>query len=200
MRTGHWLPTRPRSSGRGARSQASWPPTPKLRDVVADKLDDDRPPQQISQWLRREFRGDAATGESPMNRSIVTCICRRGKCLTPVCLTVCGSQRPIGRPRGKKRSHGRGQIEHGLHPRPSARGRWAPVPGHWQSQWCCQAAWASAAGARSRSVRRAAVPTRLDAVAGQGSDGLAVGAASGALFQVESRLGPARIMLVCADR
>jgi IS30 family transposase len=33
---------------------------PKLRDVVADKLDGDWSPQQIAQWLRREFRGDAA--------------------------------------------------------------------------------------------------------------------------------------------
>ena len=32
----------------------------ELRGVVADKLDDDWSPQQIAQWLRREFRGDAA--------------------------------------------------------------------------------------------------------------------------------------------
>jgi IS30 family transposase len=31
----------------------------RLRDVVADKLDDDWSPQQIAQWLRREFCGDA---------------------------------------------------------------------------------------------------------------------------------------------
>src|SRR5271166_4359378 len=33
---------------------------PGLRGVVAAKLDDDWSPQQIAQWLRREFRGDAA--------------------------------------------------------------------------------------------------------------------------------------------
>ncbi len=60
MRTGRWSPTRPRSSGRGARSRASWRPTPRLRDVVADKLDDDWSPQQIAQWLRREYLDDAA--------------------------------------------------------------------------------------------------------------------------------------------
>jgi IS30 family transposase len=33
---------------------------PQLRGVVADKLDDDWSPQQIAQWLRREFLDDAA--------------------------------------------------------------------------------------------------------------------------------------------
>jgi IS30 family transposase len=33
---------------------------PELRDVVADKLDDDWSPQQIAQWLRREYLDDAA--------------------------------------------------------------------------------------------------------------------------------------------
>ena len=32
----------------------------RLRDVVTDKLDDDWSPQQIAQWLRREFGGDVA--------------------------------------------------------------------------------------------------------------------------------------------
>ena len=33
---------------------------PELRDVVADKLDDDWSPQPIAQWLRREYLDDAA--------------------------------------------------------------------------------------------------------------------------------------------
>ena len=34
----------------------------RLRDVVADKLDDDWSPQQIAQWPRREFGGGWARG------------------------------------------------------------------------------------------------------------------------------------------
>jgi IS30 family transposase len=36
-----------------------------LRDGVADKLDDDWSPQQIAQWLRREFGGDAWIADVP---------------------------------------------------------------------------------------------------------------------------------------
>ncbi|HEY2199244.1 MAG TPA: helix-turn-helix domain-containing protein [Mycobacterium sp.] len=50
MRTGHWSPTQRRSSGRGARNRASSPP---IRGYGVWS------PQQIAQWLRREFCGDA---------------------------------------------------------------------------------------------------------------------------------------------
>ena len=61
----------------------------KLRGVVAAKPDDDWSPQQIAQWLRREYLDDAAMRIS--HESIyVMCTCRRGKCLTPACFTVCG--------------------------------------------------------------------------------------------------------------
>src|ERR1700741_4268730 len=82
---------------------------PELRGVVAAKLDDDWSPQQIAQWLRQEFRG------SPMNRSTVTCICRRGKCLTPACSTVCGATVRF-----------EGHAERSVHTVAARSGRWSP--------------------------------------------------------------------------
>jgi len=52
------------------------------------------------------------------------------------------SERPIRRPRRRKMSsHGRGRIRNmvSIHARPvEADAR--EVAGHWESQWCCQAA------------------------------------------------------------
>ena len=65
---------------------------------------------------------------SLMNRSIVTCICRRGKCLTPICFTVCGAS---------VRSDGR--AERSAHTVAGKSGTWSPsasdrprlTPGRW---------------------------------------------------------------------
>ena len=65
---------------------------------------------------------------SPMNRSIVTCICRRGKCLTPACSTVCGaSVRSDGR---AERSARTVAARSGTWS-PSASDRPRPTPGRW---------------------------------------------------------------------
>ena len=63
---------------------------------------------------------------SPMNRSTVTCICRRGKCLTPACSTGCGATVRF-----------EGHAERSVHTvaarsgswSPSASGRPRPIPG-----------------------------------------------------------------------
>ena len=90
MRTGHWSPTRRRFSGRGARNRASSPPT---RSYGMWSL-------TSSTTIGHRSRSPSGCGGSfamtrrcgsRMNRSIVTCICRRGKCLTPPCSTVCGA-------------------------------------------------------------------------------------------------------------
>src|ERR1700738_35957 len=82
---------------------------PQLRGVVADKLDDDWSPQQIAQWLRREFGGDAAMRIS--HESIYRDLYMTSrKVFDATMFHRLRSDRSIRRPRGKKRSHGRGQI------------------------------------------------------------------------------------------
>jgi predicted ATPase/DNA-binding CsgD family transcriptional regulator len=82
---------------------------PDLRGVVADKLDDDWSPQQIAQWLRREFGGDAAMQIS--HESIYRDLYMPSrKVFDASMFHRLRSDRSIRRPRGKKRSHGRGQI------------------------------------------------------------------------------------------
>jgi IS30 family transposase len=113
---------------------------PELRDVVADKLDDDWSPQQIAQWLRREFGGDAAMRIS--HESIYRDLYMPSrKVFDPSMFHCLRSKRSIRRPRGKKRSHGRGQIRNmvSIRERPTEADT-RQVAGHWESQWCCQAA------------------------------------------------------------
>ena len=132
MGTGHWSPTRRRSSGRGDRNQASSPTNPELRDVVADKLDDDWSPQQIAQWLRREFRGDAAMRIS--HESIYRDLYMPSrKVFDASMFHRLRSERSIRRPRGKKRSHGRGQIRNmvSIRERPTEADT-RQVAGHWE--------------------------------------------------------------------
>jgi IS30 family transposase len=57
-RTGRWLPTLARLTGRAVRNEQA-AANAKLARLVAAKLDDDWSPQQIAQWLRREHPGDA---------------------------------------------------------------------------------------------------------------------------------------------
>jgi hypothetical protein len=109
MRTGHWSPTRPRSIGRGARNRPNWPRTrsygvwsPTSWTMIGHRS---RSPSGCGGSFSMTPRCGSLT-----NRSTVISICRRGKCLTPACSIVCGVGVSIRRPRGKKRSHGRGQI------------------------------------------------------------------------------------------
>jgi len=62
----------------------------RLRGVVAAKLDADWSPQQIAQWLRREYLDDAAMRIS--HESIYRDVYMPSrKCSTPVCFTVFGA-------------------------------------------------------------------------------------------------------------
>ena len=127
MRTGHWSPTRRHSSGRGARNQASSPPT-RSYGVWSP-----------TSWTTIGHRSRSPSGcggsfavtrrcGSPMNRSTVTCTCRRGKCLTPACSTVCGvTVRSDGR---AERSVRTVAARSGTWS-PSASDRPRPTPGRW---------------------------------------------------------------------
>ena len=105
---------------------------PELRDVVADKLDDDWSPQQIAQWLRREFLGDAAMRIS--HESIYRDLYMPSrKVFDASMFHRLRSKRSIRRPRGKKRSHGRGQIRNmvSIRERPTEADT-RQVAGHWE--------------------------------------------------------------------
>jgi IS30 family transposase len=105
---------------------------PELRGVVADKLDDDWSPQQIAQWLRREFRGDASMriSHESIYRDLYT---PSRKVFDASMFHRLRSDRSIRRPRGKKRSHGRGQIRNmvSIRERPTEADT-RQVAGHWE--------------------------------------------------------------------
>ena len=156
MRTGQWSPMRPRSSGRGARNQASSPPT-LVTGVVTDKLDDDWSPQQIAQWLRREFGGDVAMRIS--HESIYRDLYMPSRKVFDASMFHClRSDRPIRRPRGKKRSHGRGQIRNmvSIRERPTEADT-RQVAGHWEGDLVFGARPSAVATLVDRATRYAMV-------------------------------------------
>jgi IS30 family transposase len=104
----------------------------RLAGLVATKLDDDWSPQQISQWLRREHPGDAAMRIS--HESIYRDLYMPSrKVFDASMFNRPRTERPIRRPRGKKRSHGRGQIRNmvSIRERPTEADT-RQVAGHWE--------------------------------------------------------------------
>src|ERR1700740_3493996 len=136
---------------------------PELRDVVADKLDDDWSPQQIAQW-RREFGGDAAMRIS--HESIYRDLYMPSrKVFDARMFHRLRSERSIRRPRGKKRSHGRGQIRNMVSIRErSTEADTRKVAGHWEGYLVCGARPSAAATLVDRATRYAmvvALPTAI---------------------------------------
>ena len=104
----------------------------KLRGVVAAKLDDDWSPQQIAQWLRREYLDDAAMRVS--HESIYRDVYMPSrKVFDASMFHRLRSERSVRRPRGKKSSYGRGQIRNivSIRERP-AEADTRQVAGHWE--------------------------------------------------------------------
>src|SRR5271166_1753188 len=104
----------------------------QLRGVVAAKLDDDWSPQQIAQWLRREYLDDAAMRVS--HESIYRDVYMPSrKVFDASMFHRLRSERSVRRPRGKKSSHGRGQIRNiiSIRERP-ADADTRQVAGHWE--------------------------------------------------------------------
>ena len=104
----------------------------QLRGVVAAKLDGDWSPQQIAQWLRREFGEDVAMRIS--HESIYRDLYMPSrKVFDATMFHRLRTDRPIRRPRGKKRSHGRGQIRNmvSIRERPTEADT-RLVAGHWE--------------------------------------------------------------------
>ena len=125
--------------------------------VVADKLDDDWSPQQIAQWLRREFRGDATMRIS--HESIYRDLYMPSrKVFDATMFHRLRSERPIRRPRGKKRSHGRGQIRNmvSIRERPTEADT-RQVAGHWEGDLVFGARPSAVATLVDRATRYAMV-------------------------------------------
>jgi IS30 family transposase len=104
----------------------------ELAGVVAAKLDDDWSPQQIAQWLRREYPRDAAMRVS--HESIYRDVYMPSrKVFDASMFHRLRSDRPIRRPRGKRSSYGRGQIRNtvSIRQRPAEADN-REVPGHWE--------------------------------------------------------------------
>ena len=130
---------------------------PELRGVVADKLDDDWSPQQIAQWLRREFGGDASMRIS--HESIYRDLYMPSrKVFDASMFHRLRSDRSIRRPRGKKRSHGRGQIRNmvSIRERPTEADA-RQVAGHWEGDLVFGARPSAVATLVDRATRYAMV-------------------------------------------
>ena len=104
----------------------------ELAGAVATKLDEDWSPQQIAEWLRREHPDDAVMRVS--HESIYRDVYMPSrKAFDASMFHRLRSGRSIRRPRGKRSSHGRGQIRDpvSIRERPvEADDR--EVPGHWE--------------------------------------------------------------------
>jgi IS30 family transposase len=129
----------------------------ELPGVVADKLDADWSPQQIAQWLRREFRGDVAMRIS--HESIYRDLYMPSRKVFDATMFHClRSKRSIRRPRGKKRSHGRGQIRNmvSIRERPTEADT-RQVAGHWEGDLVFGARPSAVATLVDRATRYAMV-------------------------------------------
>jgi transposase, IS30 family len=129
----------------------------QLRGVVAAKLDDDWSPQQVAQWLRREYLDDAAMRVS--HESIYRDVYMPSrKVFDASMFHRLRSKRSIRRPRGKKSSHGRGQIRNivSIHERP-AEADTRQVAGHWEGDLVFGARPSAVATLVDRATRYAMV-------------------------------------------
>ena len=139
----------------------------QLRGVVADKLDDDWSPQQIAQWLRREYLDDAAMRIS--HESIYRDVYMPSrKVFDASMFHRLRSERSIRRPRGKKRSHGRGQIRNmvSIRERP-AEADTRQVAGHWEGDLVFGARPSAVATLVDRATRYAMVVALPDGQQGR---------------------------------
>src|SRR6478752_676244 len=114
-------------------------------------------PQQIAQWLRQEFREDVAMRIS--HESIYRDLYMPSRKVFDASMFHClRSDRPIRRPRGKKRSHGRGQIRNmvSIRERPTEADA-RQVAGHWEGDLVFGARPSAVATLVDRATRYAMV-------------------------------------------
>jgi transposase, IS30 family len=116
---------------------------PRLCAAVAGQLGRLWSPQQISRWLAGQ--GDASLG-SVSHETIYQSLYVQGRGELRRELARClRTGRAARKPRGRAGTPGRitGMVNISQRPAEAAD---RAVPGHWESQWCCQAAAAGAGG------------------------------------------------------
>jgi IS30 family transposase len=140
---------------------------PRLRVVMQAKLELRWSPQQIASWLVLEFPDDAEMRVSHETIYLSLFVQSRGA-LRKELTRYLRMKRSVRRPGGKAPHNGQSHIPAmvNISERPAEADDRA-VPGHWESQWCCQAARATTGGevVQVRFSRRSAqrTSTRLRA-------------------------------------
>ena len=137
---------------RAAWSRASRPKAcklairPRWRDMVEEKLRCRWSPEQISGWLARAYANDPEMQVSHESIYRTLFVQSRGA-LRRELTQYLRTGRVLRRPKGVRLPDGRGGRPNTLHisQRPAEAADRA-VPGHWESQCCCQAAAAAGAG------------------------------------------------------
>jgi IS30 family transposase len=119
---------------------------PRLRKVVASKLELRWSPGQIAGWLKMSYPDDPEMRVSHETIYLSLFVQARGA-LRKELTRYLRSGRTRRRPRGLPVRNGQSQLRGTVHisQRPAEASDRA-VPGHWESQWCCQAAAASSGG------------------------------------------------------
>ena len=108
--------------------------------MVEARLEKRWSPQQIAGWLPTAFPGDTEMRVSHETIYLSLYVQTRGA-LRKELTRYLRRRHTTRRPRGHSISNGQGQLRGTLHisQRP-AEVQDRAVPGHWESQWCCQAA------------------------------------------------------------
>jgi IS30 family transposase len=112
----------------------------RLRAVVEAKLELRWSPQQIAGWLSVDFPDDAEMRVSHETIYLSLFAQSRGALRKELTLHLRmrhSARRPGGKPARNGQSHIPAMVN--IRERP-AEAEDRAVPGHWESQWCCQAA------------------------------------------------------------
>jgi len=119
---------------------------PRLRDMVEEKLRCRWSPEQISGWLARAYANDPEMQVSHESIYRTLFVQSRGV-LRRELTQYLRTGRVLRRPKGVRLPDGRGGRPNTLHisQRPAEAADRA-VPGHWETECCCQAAAAAGAG------------------------------------------------------
>jgi IS30 family transposase len=119
---------------------------PRLRKTVEAKLERHWSPEQIAGWLKASYPDDPEMRVSHETIYLSLFVQARGA-LRKELARYLRTGRARRRPRGASVRNGQGQLRGTVHisQRPAEANDRA-VPGHWESQWCCQAALAGAGG------------------------------------------------------
>ena len=157
----------------------------ELRQLVAELLAQRWSPQQISRRLKLRFPGEPGMRLCP--ESIYQAVYQPGSPLLRPSPLAAHRRSPLRTGRDHRRAHQHKDQRRPRFEQPMLTIRQRPFqpedrsqPGHWESQWCCQAAGGGLwRGGGVGPVVAQECPQDVHAAACEGDDGLAVGAAAG---------------------